>query len=77
MKKIIKGDGLLSEDISNYAPPSDDLLEILGMRLYDIQNQLCSQMMKTGKKKDYIQYKARNGINNKFYTITVCCEEIE
>ena len=66
----------MTEDMGNYAPPSDDLLEILGMRLYDIQNELCSQMMITGKSKDYIQYKARNGINNKFYTITVCVEEV-
>lgn len=67
----------MSEDIGKYAPPSDELLEILGMSLYDIQNQLCSQMMKNGKKKDYIQYKAHNGLNNKQYKITVCLEEIE
>ena len=67
----------MSEDIGNYAPPSDELLEILGMRLYDIQNQLCSQMMKKGKKKDYIQYNAHNGLNNKQYKLTVCLEEIE
>ena len=67
----------MSEDIGKYAPPSDELLEVLGMSLYDIQNLLCSQMMKKGKKKDYIQYKARNGFNNKQYKITVCVEEIE
>ena len=67
----------MTEDIGKYAPPSDELLEILDMRLYDIQNQLCSQMMRTGKKKDYIQYKAHNGLNNKQYKITVCLEEIE
>ena len=67
----------MSEDIGNYAPPSDELLEILGMSLYDIQNLLCSQMMKNGKKKDYIQYKAHNGLNNKQYKLTVCLEEIE
>lgn len=74
---IAGGLRIMSEDISNYAPPSDELLEILGMSLYDIQNQLCSQMMKKGKKKDYIQYKAHNGLNNKQYKITVCVEEIE
>ena len=67
----------MSEDISKYAPPSEELLEVLGMRLYDIQNQLCSQMLKTGKTKDYIQYKAVSGLNNKYYKITVCLEEIE
>ena len=66
----------MSEDIGKYAPPSDELLEILGMRLYDIQNQLVSQML-NGKKKDYIQYKAVSGLNNKFYKITVCVEEVE
>lgn len=67
----------MSEDIGKYAPPSDELLEVLGMRLYDIQNLLCSQMMRNGKKKDYIQYKAHNGLNNKQYKLTVCLEEIE
>ncbi len=67
----------MSEDIGKYTPPSDELLDILSMRLYDIQNQLCSQMMRTGKTKDYIQYKAHNGLNNKQYQITVCIEEIE
>ena len=74
---IAGGLKFMSEDIGNYAPPSDELLEVLGMSLYDIQNQLCSQMMKKGKKKDYIQYKAHNGLNNKQYKITVCVEEIE
>jgi len=64
------------EDIGKYAPPSDELLEVLGMRLYDIQNKLVSQMMQEGKDKDYIEYHARNGLNNKFYRIRVCCEEI-
>ena len=67
----------MSEDIGKYAPPSDELLEVLGMRLYDIQNLLCSQMMRNGMKKDYIQYKAHNGLNNKQYKLTVCLEEIE
>lgn len=66
----------MSEDISKYAPPSDELLGILSMRLYDIQNQLCSQMMRTGKTKDYIQYKAHNGLNSKQYKITFCIEEL-
>lgn len=66
----------MTEDIGKYAPPSEGLLEILGMRLYDIQNQLVSQML-NGKKKDFIQYKAVSGLTNKFYKVTVCVEEIE
>lgn len=66
----------MKEDIGKYNPPSEELLDILGMRLYDIQNQLVSQMMKNGKAKDYIEYKAHNGLNNKFYRVRVCCEEI-
>ena len=57
----------MAEDIGRYAPPSDELLEILGMRLYDVMNQLVSQMMKTGKDEDYIEFKAHNGISGDFY----------
>ena len=33
----------MSEDVSKYAPPSDELLDVLGMRLIDIQNKLMLQ----------------------------------
>lgn len=61
----------MSEDISKYAPPSDELLEVLGMRLYDIMNQLCSQMMRNGKTEEYIEIKCHNGLNNDFYKLNV------
>ena len=66
----------MAKDIGKYAPPSDELLEVLGMRLIDIQNRLCLQVMENGKKKDYIQYDAINGFNNKHYRFTVSIEEI-
>ena len=67
----------MSEDISKYAPPSDELLEILGMSLYDIMNQLVSQMMKTGKDSDYIEFKAHNGLTNDFYLVNVNARKID
>ena len=66
----------MSEDISKYAPPSDDLLEVLGMRLIDIQNRLCLQMEAKGVKQDYIAFKAMNGMNNKQYELRVCMREV-
>ena len=61
----------MSENIKNYAPPSDELLDVLGMRLIDIMNQLVSQMMKNGKTEDYIELDCHNGITNDFYNLKV------
>lgn len=66
----------MSKDISKYAPPSDELLEVLSMRLYDVMNQLCSQMMRTGKSEDYIEFNCHNGLNGKFYKMNVSLEEL-
>ncbi|MBR2558027.1 MAG: hypothetical protein IKE95_06660 [Methanobrevibacter sp.] len=66
----------MAEDIGRYAPPSDELLEILGMRLYDVMNQLVSQMMKTGKDEDYIEFKAHNGISGDFYLLNVTVKKV-
>lgn len=66
----------MSQDISKYAPPSDELLEVLDTRLYDIMNQLCSQMMRNGKTEDYIEFNCHNGLNGKFYRMKVSLEEL-
>ena len=66
----------MSEDISKYAPPSDELLEVLGMRLIDIQNKLCLQMETKGVKEDWIGFKAVSGMNNKFYELRVYMKEV-
>lgn len=66
----------MAENIGEYAPPSDELLEILGMRLYDVMNQLVSQMMKTGKDEDYIEFKAHNGISGDFYLLNVTVKKV-
>lgn len=65
------------EDVSKYAPPSDELLEVLGMRLIDIQNQLLYQLEAKQSDCEYIQFKAINGFNNKCYKLTCCLKEIE
>jgi hypothetical protein len=67
----------MNEDIGNYAPPSDELLDVLGMRLYDIMNQLCSQMMRTSKDEDYIEFKAHNGITGEYYLMNVSLKKIK
>lgn len=67
----------MSKNVSKYAPPSDELLEVLGMRLIDIQNKLCIQMEAKGVKQDYIAFKAMNGFNNKQYELRVCMKEVE
>ena len=67
----------MNEDIGNYAPPSDELLDVLGMRLIDIQNKLCMQMEAKGVKSDWIGFKAMNGFNNKQYELKVYMKEIE
>lgn len=65
------------ENISEYAPPSDELLEVLDMRLYDIMNQLVSQMMRNGKDEDYIEFKAHNGISGDFYLLNVSVKKMD
>ena len=65
------------EKIGDYAPPSDELLEVLGMRLIDIMNKLAIQMEVNDKKEDYIAVKGVNGFNNRFYCLTVKLKEIE
>ena len=46
------------------------------MRLYDVMNQLVSQMMKTGKDEDYIEFKAHNGISGDFYLLNVTVKKV-
>lgn len=67
----------MAENVGKYAPPSDELLEVLGMRLIDIQNKLCIQMELKGVKEDYIAFKAINGFNNKQYELKVCMRELK
>ena len=67
----------MCDDVSKYAPPSDELLEVLGMRLIDIQNKLCLQMEAKGVKQDWIGFKAMNGFNNKQYELRICMRELE
>lgn len=55
----------------------DELLEVLGMRLIDIQNKLCIQMQRKGVKQDWIGFTALNGFNNKKYELKVCMKELE
>lgn len=67
----------MSTDIGKYTPPSDELLEVLGMRLIDIQNKLMLQMMAKESDCEYIQFNAINGFNSKTYQLTCCLKEIE
>ena len=64
-------------DVGKYAPPSEELLEVLGMRLIDIQNQLMIQMETKGVTQDWIGFKALNGFNNKQYELKICMRELE
>ncbi len=65
--------------MKNYKPATEDeeLIAVLGMRLYDIINQLGSQMM---KKKDsdceYIQFKVLNGFDSSDNLVTVSLQKI-
>lgn len=68
---------IMAENVSKYAPPSDELLEVLGMRLIDIQNKLMIQMEVKGVKSDWIGFSAINGFNNKKYELKVCMRELE
>ena len=68
---------IMAENVGKYTPPSDELLEVLGMRLIDIQNKLCIQMELKGVKEDYIGFKAINGFNNKQYELKVCMRELK
>lgn len=68
---------IMAENVGKYTPPSDELLEVLGMRLIDIQNKLCIQMELKGVKEDYIAFKAINGFNNKQYELKVCMRELK
>ena len=67
----------MKEDVGKYAPPSDELLEVLGMRLIDIQNKLMIQMEAKGVTQDWIGFKAMNGFNNKQYELRICMSELE
>lgn len=68
----------MSEEIKNYAPPSDELLEVLGMRVIDVMNKLCLQLeCKDGVDEEYIRFKGVNGFSNKFYELTISLKEIE
>ena len=63
----------------NYKPATEDdeLIAVLGMRLYDIINQLGSQMMKKkGSDCEYIQFKVLNGFDNSDNLVTVSLQKI-
>ena len=74
---VQKGWGFFMTKKKKEKDTREDLLDVLGMRLYDIQNALGEQIMKNGKKKDYISYESLNGFNNKWYKVTVCMEEVK
>ena len=64
----------------DYKPAAEDeeLITVLSMRLYDIINQLGSQMMKKkGSDCEYIQFKVLNGFNNSDNIVTVSLRRIE
>lgn len=64
----------------DYKPAAEDeeLITVLSMRLYDIINQLGSQMMKKkGSDCEYIQFKVLNGFNNSDNLVTVSLRKIE
>ena len=66
--------------MKNYKPATEDdeIIAVLGMRLYDIINQLGSQMMKKkGSDCEYIQFKVLNGFNNSDNLVTVSLRKIE
>lgn len=69
----------MSKNMENYKPATEDeeIIAVLGMRLYDIINKLGDQMM---KKKDsdceYIRFKALNSLNNEDCLITVSVRKV-
>lgn len=54
-----------------------ELHNVLSMSLYDIMNNLCSQMMEKNIDKDWIGFDAHNGIDHRKYRLRVCLEVIE
>lgn len=63
----------------DYKPAAEDeeLITVLSMRLYDIINQLGSQMMKKkGSDCEYIQFKVLNGFDNSDNLVTVSLQKI-
>lgn len=70
----------MSKNVKDYKPATEDeeLIAVLSMRLYDIINQLGSQMMnKKGSDCEYIQFKVLNGFNNSDNLVTVSLRRIE
>ena len=67
----------MSEDVSKYGPPNDELLEVLGMRVIDVMNRLCLQLEHKKEKEDYIQFKGVNGFSSKCYELTISLKELE
>lgn len=66
-------------NVKNYKPATEDeeLITVLSMRLYDIINQLGSQMMKKkGSDCEYIQFKVLNGFDNQDNLVTVSLRKI-
>lgn len=69
----------MSKNVKDYKPATEDeeLITVLSMRLYDIINQLGSQMMKKkGSDCEYIQFKVLNGFDNQDNLVTVSLRKI-
>lgn len=55
----------------------EQLINVLGMSLYDIVNQLCGQMMDNNLDEDYIGFKAVNGIDKETYELKVTLKKVK
>ena len=55
----------------------EQLHKVLKMSLYDILNELCSQMMKKGVNEDWIGFNAINGIDHRKYQLILSLKVIE
>ena len=55
----------------------EQLVNVLGMSLYDIVNNLCSQMMENNLDEDYIGFKAVNGIDMETYELKVTLKKVK
>lgn len=55
----------------------EQVVNVLGMSLYDIVNRLCSQMMDNGIDEDYIGFKAVNGIDKETYELKVTLKKVK
>ena len=55
----------------------EQLINVFGMSLYDIVNQLCGQMMDNNLDEDYIGFKAVNGIDKETYELKVTLKKVK